>query len=97
MERQGQPTSAGEGGGRNAVCSACSPLMYPGDSIREEAGARCPRQPRCGSSAPVADNRSCSRGRRVEAQGWPATSSLVGTSTLTPYHHPGAGYWELCD
>lgn len=21
----------------------------------------------------------------------------MGTSTLTPYHHLGARYWELCD
>lgn len=42
MERQGQPTSAGEGGGRDAVCSAHSPLKHPRGSTREGAGAWYP-------------------------------------------------------
>lgn len=58
MERQGQPTSAGGRWGRDAVCSAHSPLMHPGGSTREEAGAWCLQHPRCGSSVPVADNQS---------------------------------------
>lgn len=66
MERQGQPTSAGEGGGRDAVCSAHSPLMHPGGSTREGAGAWCLRHPQCGSSVSVADNQSSSLGRTRE-------------------------------
>lgn len=87
MERQGQPTSAGEGGGRDAVCSAHSPLVHPGGSTSEGAGAWCLRRPRCGSSVPGLITRAPLRG--VPESGSPrlATHEKLG-GNLQPHPLP---------
>lgn len=68
MEKQGQPTGAGEGGLRGKLQSAVltAPLCALGARPEREAEARCPRRPQCGSSVPVADNCSSTQGRSGE-------------------------------